>query len=343
MNLLKKITAPLLKLLVAGAIVAFLIRNNSEGLASTFRSIHPVWLSAAFALYALHIFANAWRWHLLLKVQKIECSLRDAVSLTMQSCLFSRVFTGGSIGGVLVRKGFITAKLPKEQKFDGAFTILMDRFTGMIGIFLVALLMLPFCLRYMDMESRVTAALIWLLVAGSVCGLLASVVVFQHRKLERIRLYRRMKELADRFSHGMFSKVADAIDSYKEYKKEIFICIVASMVFVNLVLGLAGFLVAHGVDPEWTSAGVSMEAITLGNIAGLLPLTPSGLGARDFFIKTILQSAGMNGGTALATALCFTMIIIAFNLIGGLFFVFDGRKKELALASAGEGELTEKS
>ena len=88
MNLLKKITAPLLKLLVAGAIVAFLIRNNSEGLASTFRSIHPVWLSAAFALYALHIFANAWRWHLLLKVQKIECSLRDAVSLTMQSFLF---------------------------------------------------------------------------------------------------------------------------------------------------------------------------------------------------------------------------------------------------------------
>ena len=51
----------------------------------------------------------------------------------------------------------------------------------------------------------------------------------------------------------------------------------------------------------------------------------------------------MNGGTALATALCFTMIIIAFNLIGGLFFVFDGRKKEIALASTGEGELTGKS
>ncbi len=327
MNLLKKITAPLLKLLVAGAIVAFLIRNNSEGLASTFRSIHLVWLSAAFALYALHIFANAWRWHLLLKVQKIECSLRDAVSLTMQSFFFSLVIPGGAIGGDLVRIGFLTAKVPKEQKFDGAFTILMDRFTGMIGIFLVALLMLPFCLRYMDMESRVTAALIWLLVAGSVCGLLASVVVFQHRKLERIRLYRRMKELADRFSHGMFSKVADAIDSYKECKKEIFICIVASMVFVNLVLGLAGFLVAHGVDPEWTSAGVSMEAITLGNIAGLLPMTPSGIGARDFFVKNILQSAGMDPQQALATALSFTMIIIAFNLLGGLFFIGSSHKR----------------
>lgn len=328
MNQLKKMIAPLLKLLIAGGIVAFLIWNNSDGLAATFRSIHPAWLSAAFALYALHIFANAWRWHLLLKAQKIECSLFDAVSLTMQSFFFSLVIPGGALGGDLVRVGFLTAKVPKEQKFDGAFTILMDRFTGMIGIFLVALLMLPFCLHYMDTESRVMAALIWLLAGGSACGLLAAAVVFQHRKLERIGLYRRMKELADRFSHGMFSKVADAIDSYKDCKKEIFICVAASMIFVNIVLGAAGFFVARGVDRAWASAGVSIEAITLGNIAGLLPMTPSGIGARDFIVKNILQSAGMDPQQALATALSFTMIIIAFNLLGGLFFIGSSHKRK---------------
>ncbi len=343
MSLLKKIIPPLLKLLIAGAIVTFLIRNNSEGLASTFRSIHPVWLTAALALYALHIFANAWRWHLLLKAQKIECSLSAAVSLTMQSFFFSLVIPGGAIGGDLVRVGFLTARVPREQKFDGAFTILMDRFTGMIGIFLVALLMLPFCLRYLDLESGVTAALVWLLIAGSVCGLLASVLVFRHRKLERLALYRRIKELADRVSHGMFSKVADAIDSYKDCRKEIFICIAASMVFVNLVLGAAGFLVAHGVDSRWTSAGVSIEAITLGNIAGLLPMTPSGIGARDFFIKNILQSAGMDPQQALATALSFTMIIIAFNLLGGLFFIASPHKRRSGTPPAAGASLPRKT
>lgn len=340
---MKKFLVPLLKLLIAAAIVAFLVVRNSDGLLAAFRSIHPGWLAGAFLLYGVHIYANAWRWHLLLRVRGIQCSMGEAFSLTMQSFFFSLVIPGGAIGGDLVRIGFLTVRVPKEQKFSGAFTILMDRFTGMIGIFLVALLLLPFCVRYLDMESALTRALVWVLVAGSVAGLLAAGVVFYHHLLEKLALYRKMRAFADRISGGMFSRVADAIDSYRENRREILICIAASMVLVNIVLGVAGFFVACGVDSGWREAGISIEAITLGNIAGLLPLTPSGLGARDFFIKTILQSAGMNGGTALATALCFTMIIIAFNLIGGLFFVFDGRKKEIALASAGEGELTEKS
>jgi len=167
MNFLKKILPPLLKLLIAGSIVAILIWRNSDGLAAAFKAIHPLWLAGAFLLYGVHIYANAWRWHLLLKAQKIDCSLKDAFSLTMQSFFFSLVIPGGAIGGDLVRIGFLTAKVPKEQKFDGAFTILMDRFTGMIGIFLVALLMLPFCLRYLDAEDTLMTALIWLLFAGS--------------------------------------------------------------------------------------------------------------------------------------------------------------------------------
>ena len=323
---MKKIVVPLMKLAVAAAIVAVLIVRNSDGLLAAFRSIHPGWLTAAFLLYGVHIYANAWRWHLLLRVRGISCSHFEAFSLTMQSFFFSLVIPGGAIGGDLVRIGFLTARVPKEQKFSGAFTILMDRFTGMIGIFLVALLMLPFCVRYLDLESALTRALVWVLIAGSVAGLLAAGVVFYHHHLEKLTLYRRLCSFADRFSGGMFSRVAEAIDSYRGNRKEILICIAASMILVNVVLGVAGFFVACGVDPGWREGGISIEAVTLGNIAGLLPLTPSGLGARDFFIKTILQSAGMDGGKALATALCFTMIIIAFNLLGGLFFVFDGRR-----------------
>lgn len=328
MNMFRKFLPQLLKLLIAGSIVAVLIWRNSSGLTAAFRAIHPVWLAAAFILYGIHIYANAWRWHLLLKAQKIDCSLKDAVSLTMQSFFFSLVIPGGAIGGDLVRVGFLTAKVPKEQKFDGAFTILMDRFTGMIGIFLVALIMLPFSLRYMDPQDKLMNALIWLLIAGSAAGLAAALVVFQHRKLEKLSFYRKMKNLADRFSGGLFSRVADALDSYEHCRKEIVICIAASMVFVNAVLGITGFCVARGVDHTWTNAGATVEAVTLGNIAGLLPLTPSGVGARDFFVKNMLESAGMGKEQALASALSLTMIIIAFNLLGGLFFIGSSHKRK---------------
>ena len=325
---MKKFAAPLLKLLIAAAIVAFLVTRNSEGLLAAFRAIHPGWLAAAFVLYGIHIWANAWRWHLLLRVRDIDCSMAEAFSLTMQSFFFSLVIPGGAIGGDLVRIGFLTARVPKEQKFVGAFTILMDRFTGMIGIFLMALVMLPLCLTCLDMGSGVMRALIWLLLGGSACGLLAAVVVFWHHLLERIALYRALQSFADRMTHGLFTKVSDAIDSYRGNRKEIIICIAASMILVNAVLGVAGFFVAHGVNASWNEAGITIEAITLGNIAGLLPLTPSGVGARDFIVKNILESSGMDARQALATALSFTMIIIAFNLLGGLFFVFDKHKKQ---------------
>ena len=204
---MKKFAAPLLKLLIAAAIVAFLVTRNSEGLLAAFRAIHPGWLAAAFVLYGIHIWANAWRWHLLLRVRDIDCSMAEAFSLTMQSFFFSLVIPGGAIGGDLVRIGFLTARVPKEQKFVGAFTILMDRFTGMIGIFLMALVMLPLCLSFLDMGSGVMRALIWLLLGGSVCGLLAAVVVFRHHLLEKIALYRALQSFADRMTHGLFTKV----------------------------------------------------------------------------------------------------------------------------------------
>ena len=78
----------LCKALLAAAILAFLIHKAPPGFAETLRNVNPVWIGGALLLYALHIFANAWRWWILLRAQNIDCTLFLAVSLTMQSCLF---------------------------------------------------------------------------------------------------------------------------------------------------------------------------------------------------------------------------------------------------------------
>ncbi len=318
----------LCKALLAGAIIAFLIHKAPPGFIETLRGMNPVWIAGALLLYALHIFANAWRWWILLRAQNIDCPLFLAVSLTMQSFFFSLVLPG-AIGGDLVRAGFLAAHIEKGRKFDGAFTILIDRFTGMIGIFLVALLMLPFVWKSIAGVSGIIETFIRILLAGSVCGILAAFVVFGHKKLEHFALYRAMKALADRFSGGLFSRISDALDSYNHCRMEIFLCIVTSVIFVNLVLALMAYCVALGVNGPETRFGPTLAAITVGNIAGLLPTTPAGLGVRDMFVIPILKSGGMNGDAALAVSLVISSIIIGFNLLGGLFFIFTpiGRKK----------------
>ena len=104
-----------------------------------------------------------------------------------------------------------------------------------------------------------------------------------------------------------------------------------SIVLVNLVLGVEAWCVATAVTGQMQPFLVVLAAITVGNIAGLLPTTPSGVGTRDLFVIPILQAGGMTYDAALAVSLTITAIIILYNLSGGLFFILTpGRKKESA-------------
>jgi len=310
-----------LKIAVAVAIVAWLASQNPRELLACLGSFKLEWLAAAAALYALHLFANAWRWWLLLRAQSIECRLYDAVSITMQSFFFSLVIPGGALGGDLVRAGFLAARIPKDRKFDGAFSILMDRLTGMIGIFLVAMLILPFSWQFLSKCGGRMDLPVRLIVAGSAAGLAAAILVFQHRKLERIPILLKCKQLADKLSGGLPSRIADALDTYNSSPKTIALCIMASVVFVNLTLGLVMHCLALGAGIANPPIAATIAAITIGNIVGLLPLTPSGVGARDVFVIAILAAAGAAQGQATACALALTALILGFNLSGGLFFI----------------------
>ncbi len=311
----------ILKFALAGGVMAWLLRSHGREMLSACGSFKLQWLALATALYAFHLFANAWRWWLLLRVQKIDCELSGAVSITMQSLFFSLVIPGGAIGGDLVRAGFLASRAPKGRKFDGAFTILMDRFTGMIGIFLVALLILPFSWWALSQCKGMMDTLVKLIVAGSAAGVLASIVVFQHRKLEKIPILLKCKQMADRLTHGLPSKIADSLDTYASCPGTIAICVLASMLFVNLTLGLMAYCLLLGAGAEAPALSVAIAAITIGNIVGLLPLTPSGIGARDIFVIAILQAGGIAAGQAMAASLAITALILAFNLFGGVFFL----------------------
>lgn len=314
----------LLKAGIAAGIIGYLFWSTggqAKEWISKIGSIRWGFLIPAAVLYGFHIFANAWRWHLLLKIRRIPCSLAEACSLTMQSFFFSLVMPGGAIGGDVVRAGFLARALPKDRVFDGVFTILMDRFTGMIGIFLLAFLILPFTWWCVGTAEGCGGLLIAVLLAGAAAGLAAAVIVFQHRRFERFRLYQSLRRFSDRFSGGLFSKVEEALDSYRDQGRVLAVCVLASIVMVNLVLAGVMYFVCLAFAPvSGVSFSAALGAITIGNIAGLIPATPSGVGMRDYFIMTILAAASFPGDPLLP-ALLMTLLIIGFNLTGGLFFL----------------------
>ena len=88
-------------------------------------------------------------------------------------------------------------------------------------------------------------------------------------------------------------------------------------------------------------AGVLLTVVTavlLGNLAGLLPLFPGGIGARDLTVISILVAGGLAAGEAKTAQLLYTALLIAFNIFGGVFFLIDpGRSRTVEiLRQAGE-------
>ena len=324
------------KILVTAAIVAILVYTSKKhGTFDGFdvSTLNLFWLAAAFLLYLVHLFVNAWRWRLLLAYRQIPCSLFSAFSLTTQSFFFSLVMPGGAIGGDVIRAGFLAYRVPKGQKFDGVFTILMDRFTGMIGIFLTAFLALPFAWRYLDGADPRAKALTFVLLGASAAGLLAAAAILLHRQLEKLALFRWGEDLGAKISRGFSTRLLDALDSYRGAGREIVWCVIASILGVNFVLGLCFYCVCLAFSASLAPLfGPIVAAITVGNIAGLIPLTMSGIGLRDYFVAAILGAALAQlpdcSVVALAPTLVMTGVIIAGGLFGGIFFVFDNPRKK---------------
>jgi len=325
-----------IKILVTAGIVAILVYTSKKhGTFDGFdlSGLNWFWLAAAFLLYLVHLFVNAWRWRLLLAYRRIPCSLLSAFSLTTQSFFFSLVMPGGAIGGDVIRAGFLAYRVPKGQKFDGVFTILMDRFTGMIGIFLTVFLALPFAWRYLDGTDPRAKLLTFALLGASAAGLLAAAVIFLHRQLEKIAFFRWGEDLAAKISRGFSTKLLEALDSYRGAGREIVWCVLASILGVNFVLGLCFYCVCLAFSTSLAPLFAPiMAAITVGNIAGLIPLTMSGIGLRDYFVAAILGAALAElpdcDIAALAPTLVMTGVIIAGGLFGGFFFLFDNPRKK---------------
>ena len=317
------------KIIIAASIIGWLISSHYNDFMRALSNIEFSWLLVAVVLYLSTMVASALRWHLLLKIQNINITFFESLSLTMQGIFFSLVIPGGSLGGDLIKTGFIVSRTPRGNRLAVTSTVFMDRFLGMFGQFALAIVMgfmyIPE-IRSMSVLGRDTVVVIWF---ASVAGILAGVAIMTHRQLEKIKPYTFFIKIFDRLSHGMITKLTDILDIYNSSKKTMFYCVLIGAIFVQLNMSLILYFIARGIHSAVMPIKALIFSIALGNTAALLPITPSGVGTRDFIVKEILVAGGFSHGDALAIPLLFTILMIFTSLIGGFFFVFHKIRKKI--------------
>lgn len=320
----------LVRIIIAAAIITWLVKEHYKAFLNVVLNIQVSWLVVAIILNLFVYLGSAYRWLLLLKVQKIKVSFWEAFSLTMQGAFFSLVIPGGSIGGDIIKTGFLFTRIPKGSKLVATSTVFMDRFLGMFGQFSIGIISALFGLSLINRMSNVAIFTYVLILFASILGILVGFLILYHRKLERFNLYRWCIKIGDKYSKGYIHHIIEILDIYNNSAKVLLESVLVGAICIQINMSFILIAIAKGIHATHLALNPFILAMSFGNTAGLLPITPSGVGTRDAVIKSILTASGVLESNAVSIPLLFTALLLFFSILGGLFFVFShfSKKKE---------------
>ena len=157
-------------------------------------------------------------------------------------------------------------------------------------------------------------------------GLGACVIIFFHKIWLKIPLLNSLLNKFDAVTHGSFERMYNATDRYATQWKTLMAMTVISLFFVHIFTALALCCLLSGLQVEYSLFTV-IVGMTVGNIMGMIPLFPSGVGIRDVVVVAFLVAGGISLESAGLAQLIYTAIILFYSLLGGVFFVFDNPKR----------------
>ena len=316
------------KLFIAAAIVFWFFHKHLRAAWYEMGDFNFLCLVPALILTFISTWVISIRWRDLARTSGVALSDSKAFSLTMQGIFFSLVIPGGAIGGDVVKMAALSGHIKQGTRTEGFFSIFMDRLVGMLALFLVAPVLL-FCSRPLfsgisfDMVPWLSGNLLWWMLMGiCVAGLFAGAALLMHRQVEKFPGIGKLLDFADRRSNGRIARAFSAADRCAAQKERLIFWIVMTIFFVHLFPVVIMYIVLTGIGIFGAVLPVA-TAVVMGNIAGLIPVFPGGIGGRDVVTVALLASAGYPVDEVTAAQLFCTLLMVVFNLSGALFFICD--------------------
>ena len=303
----------LLRVAVSAGLLAWVLsRVGVEQLLDTVRGADARLLALAGLLLVAGTVIRAWRWQVLLHAVGARLRFGRLVYLYFVGQFFSSFLPTGFAGDVVrvleAGRGASSAQ--------AAGTVLVDRLTGFIGLFLLALLALPFSGGLLPVEWAWGIGLLSLAVLGG------SAVLFQGRLLRRITSW-----LPGGLSLKSGSWLAQSYDVITACGPRAIAAALGIATLFNFAQIGANVALARALGIQ-ASALYFFLFIPLATVALLVPISISGLGVREQIYLTLFASAavGLTGPQAIALSLGAYLLDFVNALIGGaLYFVAGAR------------------
>ncbi len=302
----RKLLGPILRIALSlGLLTLVLTQVGWEQTWEAFRGAQLSSLAAALGLAFASVVARAFRWKILLDALGVRVSLRRLTELYFIGAFFSTFLPTG-VGGDVVRAYELTRQ--SERPVEVVGTVVLDRATGLLVLFLMAATALPFSHRLIGPE---TAGLI---VTLTVLGWGALALLLRRDWLERLGLLRWVSKV----------RALDQVyeSAYACGTRPTGAALAASLGLNALLIGM-NYLIGRSLG-VFISLWYYVLFVPIISFLLVLPISLSGLGLREGGYVYLFAQAGVPAPLALTISLMVYAFNVATGLVGGILYVAQG-------------------
>lgn len=315
------------KWLFAAALLGFVLWRHRAGLSQiTQQPLHWPSLATAIALCGGAIVLTFLRWFVLVKALDFPFTVRDALRLGFIGYLFNFV-APGSVGGDVVKAGLL-AKEQSNRRTTAVATVLLDRILGMLALFLTGA-----CAAWPQWpEIRQTPqlkAVVGLLVIGSAAGLVGLLLMLVPA-VTRSRAWQHLARLP--VVGHMVAELVDGVRLYQSRPHVLFLALAISLVgHIGMISSF--YFSAKAISGESFVPGYAQHLffIPAAELAGIIPLTPGGVGLLEEAVNALYKLNGAADGTGILTCLAYRAVTLAIALIGAAYYLTSRREVDQAM------------
>jgi uncharacterized protein (TIRG00374 family) len=301
-----------LKLAAGVALLALLLlfQVKISDIGEEFARTDLTWIFLAGTLHIIGLVLSAYRWKILLAAQSIEAPAWGLLQSYLIGGFFNN-FLPTRVGGDIYR-------MVDSRKYSGSLlrpvaVIIVERLTGIYGLLLIGVTAIAFYPRFH--EVRLLAIALFSLTIG---GLLAVFIFYGS-----VRFATWLKKVVSRLPEKFASKLLSVFDSFWHFSRSkgtvLYAFILGLLLQANVILYY--YFIARGLQMPlgFVEASIVMPILIC---IQLLPLTPNGIGVREFSYIYLLAPFGVTKAMAVAFSLWDYILTLFYGLIGGILYLF---------------------
>jgi uncharacterized protein (TIRG00374 family) len=291
-------------------------QQGPSALWKTLTMIHPGAFLLSLVMMGLGLMLGVWRWRMVLRVQGLHLPLGRTTEISLVAHFFNS-FLLGATGGDLM-KAYYAARETHHKKTEAVVTVFVDRVVGLWAMLLFAVVMMipNFGLLFENARLRIVAYLILAMTLG--CSVAVGIAFWGGVS----KTWSGAHDWLKRLPKGEW--LERSLLSCRTFGRERFF--VTRMLAISMALNV--LTVLHVMLLAW-GMKLAIPPVALFVIVPIviclaaMPITPSGLGTREFLFVLMLtdSSIAVNDTFALSLSLLAYAGSLVWSLIGGVVYM----------------------